>query len=95
MTSRLTLARNRARGERAEAVEADQRQRRSGLRQALAALLAGALVLGASGRASLLEDQPPGLALLSAALTLVVMLLISWRVKRILQTKGIDAERLR
>jgi hypothetical protein len=43
----------------------------------------------------LLEDQPPGLALLSAALTLVVMLLISWRVKRILQAKGIDAEQLR
>jgi uncharacterized membrane protein YdjX (TVP38/TMEM64 family) len=50
--------------------------------------------LGASGRASLLEDHPPGLMLLSAALTLVAMLLISWRVKRMLQAKGIDAERL-
>src|SRR3954451_22828569 len=50
--------------------------------------------LGATGRASLLEDQPPGFLLLSAALTLVAMLLISWRVKRILRARGIDAERL-
>ena len=50
--------------------------------------------LGASGRAALLGDQPAVLTLVSAALTLIAMLLISWRVKLVLQAKGIDAEQL-
>ena len=43
--------------------------------------------LGATGRASLLEDKPLGFTLVSILVTVVIIALIGWRVRKLLGAK--------